>query len=225
MKSVWSVCVLAAWSAVAAPKPEAVAKQEAAKAQAKKGDVARGQALYDAVCASCHLPSGAGQPDGSFPQLAGQHPVVLIKQLADIRAGVRSVEVMQPAAAQLKDPQELADVAAYLKSLPIPRDNGRGDGAALDEGQELYQRDCLSCHGRSGEGNAKKLYPVLAGQHFKYLLRQGTAIRDGGRKNADPKMVKVMKSYTDAQVTAVVDFMSRLVMPEAPAPKAPPAKK
>ncbi len=220
MKRVWSVSVLLAGVAVAAPKPEVVAKQELTKASVKKGDVANGQALYEATCASCHLPTGAGQPDGSFPQLAGQHPAVLIKQLADIRAGVRAVEVMQPAAAQLKDAQALADVAAYLKSLPIPRDNGRGDGAALDEGQTLYQRDCVSCHGRSGEGNAKKLYPVLAGQHFKYLERQAKAIRDGARKNADPKMVKVMKGYTDAQVTAVVDFMSRLVMPEAPAPKA-----
>ena len=39
------------------------------------------------VCAGCHLTEGWGKKDGTFPQLAGQHPEVLVKQLADIREG------------------------------------------------------------------------------------------------------------------------------------------
>ncbi|MBE2252738.1 MAG: c-type cytochrome [Myxococcus sp.] len=212
-----SLVVLVSCVAVAAPGPEAAAKAELKRVTARKGDVVRGKETYQAACASCHLDNGAGQPDGTYPQLAGQHPVVVLKQLADIRAGAReNAQMLAPT--QALGEQELADVAAYLKLLPIPRDNGRGEGELLDDGLALYKRDCLSCHGRSGEGNAKSATPVLAGQHFKYLVRQATEIRDGTRKNANPKMMDAIKGYTDTQIVAVADFMSRLVMPELPKP-------
>ncbi len=178
----------------------------------KKGTAAAGEEPYE-VCSACHLPSGAGRSDGTFPQLAGQHPQVLIKQIADIRAGLRDNPIMYPFAITLTDPQQLADVAAYIASLPIPRDNGKGPGTDLDTGKKLYLRDCKVCHGDHGEGDAKKFFPVLAGQHYKYMLRQATDIRDGRRRNANPDMVKVIKTYSDKEIDAIVDYMSRLEMP------------
>ena len=65
-----------------------------------------------------------------------------------------------------------------------------------------------------GEGDQAKFYPVLAGQHYKYMLRQITDIRDGRRRNANPEMVEVVKKYTDEDLSAVVDYMSRLEWPE-----------
>ncbi|MGV0977105.1 MAG: c-type cytochrome, partial [Azonexus sp.] len=47
----------------------------------KKGNVKNGEEVYE-ICGACHLPSGAGRADGTFPQLAGQHSTVLIKQMA-----------------------------------------------------------------------------------------------------------------------------------------------
>ena len=44
-----------------------------------------GSKVYN-LCSSCHRGNGWGRKDGSYPQLAGQHTGVLIKQLADIRA-------------------------------------------------------------------------------------------------------------------------------------------
>ena len=87
--------------------------QEGEKIEALKlkGDKKNGQEAYE-VCGACHLPSGAGRPDGTFPQLAGQHTTVLIKQMADIRAGLRDNPTMYPFAATLTDPQELADVSS-----------------------------------------------------------------------------------------------------------------
>lgn len=180
-----------------------------------KGDVARGKEAYE-VCGACHLPSGAGRPDGTFPQLAGQHATVLIKQIADIRAGLRDNPTMYPFATTLTDPQELADVAAYIQTLKIPHNNGKGPDtpAVLSRGKELYEKECLTCHGANGEGDETKFYPVLAGQHYKYMHRQVTDIRDGKRRNANPDMVKVVKKYTDADLDAVVAYMSRLEMPE-----------
>jgi len=189
---------------------------EKSEALTKKGDVKRGEEAYE-VCGACHLPSGAGRPDGTFPQLAGQHSTVLIKQMADIRAGLRDNPTMYPFAATLTDPQELADAAAYINSLCIPVDHGKYEGAdaamQIAKGKELYEKQCLECHGKTGEGNKEKFYPVIAGQHYKYLLRQMTEIRDGHRRNANPDMVKVIKPYTNDQPVVISAYQSSLVMP------------
>jgi cytochrome c553 len=192
------------WNAQAGEKIEALKL---------KGDVKRGEEAFE-VCSACHLPSGAGRPDGTFPQLAGQHTTVIIKQIADIRSGLRDNPIMYPFATTLTDPQELADVAAYIATLKIPHDNGKGPGTDLETGKKLFERDCQTCHGAHGEGAREKFFPVLAGQHYKYMLRQATNIRDGKRRNANPDMVKIIKPYTDKEIDAIVDYMSRLKMPE-----------
>jgi cytochrome c553 len=178
-----------------------------------KGDATRGEEAYE-VCGACHLPNGAGRPDGTFPQLAGQYATVLIKQIADIRAGRRDNPIMYPFAITLVDPQELADVSAYLQTLPIPPGNGKGPGTDLATGEQLYKRDCVQCHGDLGQGNQEKFYPVLAGQHYEYMLRQIRDIAALRRRNANPDMVKVVKQYKDEELQAVVDYMSRLHWPE-----------
>ncbi|HEX8963681.1 MAG TPA: c-type cytochrome [Rhodocyclaceae bacterium] len=203
--------------------------QEGEKIEAlhKKGDVKAGKEAYE-VCGACHLPSGAGRPDGTFPQLAGQHSTVLIKQIADIRAGLRDNPTMYPFAITLTDPQELADVAAYINSLCIPTNHGGYDGpdaaAQIAKGHDLYEQECKNCHGVNGQGDKEKFYPVIAGQHYKYLLRQMTAIRDGKRRNANPDMVKIIKKYSDDQLVAISAFQSSLSMPGAMC-KAPAKKK
>ena len=202
--------------------------QEGEKVEAltKKGDVKNGKEAYE-VCGACHLPSGAGRPDGTFPQLAGQHTTVLIKQMADIRGGLRDNPTMYPFAVTLTDPQELADVAAYIQSLCIPSTHGAYEGAdaamQVAKGKDLYEKECLECHGKNGEGNKEKFYPVIAGQHYKYLLRQMTEIRDGHRRNANPDMVKIIKKYSNDQLVAISAYQSSLVMPGAMC--AAPAKK
>ena len=194
--------------------------QEGEKIEAlhKKGDVKNGKEAYE-VCGACHLPSGAGRPDGTFPQLAGQHSTVLIKQMADIRAGLRDNPTMYPFAITLVDPQELADAAAYINSLCIPANHGTYEGKdasiQISKGKELYENECKNCHGVNGDGDKEKFYPVIAGQHYKYLLRQMTQIRDGKRRNANPDMVKIIKKYSDDQLVAISAFQSSMTMPGA----------
>jgi len=77
----------------------------------------------------------------------------------------------------------------------------------------------VKCHGPNGEGSEKDFYPVLAGQHYEYLLRQIRDIAALKRRNANPDMVKVVKGYSDADLQAVVDYMSRLSWPARSAKK------
>jgi cytochrome c553 len=189
-----------AWNAPQAEKLEALERE---------GQPEQGRRLYEA-CASCHLANGAGQPDGTMPQLAGQHRTVLIKQLAEIRSGLRANPVMLPFAQQLAGPQDLADVAAYLAALPVPAQSGSGPGVELDRGQALYQKDCARCHGAEGEGLAESFYPRLAGQHYRYVVRQVIDIASGRRGNAHPEMVRVLEGYSAGDVSRVADYVSRL---------------
>jgi cytochrome c553 len=172
-------------------------------------DLERGRALY-AVCAECHGPDGAGLPDGTIPQLAGQHRSVLIKQLVDIRSGLRSNPTMYPYVAQLEGLQQLADLAGYIETLPAPTDNGIGPGGGLERGRELYERSCARCHGERGEGSAEALYPRLQGQHYRYLVRQMIDVADGRRGNAHAEMVAALADFSAADVALVADYLSRL---------------
>jgi cytochrome c553 len=186
-------------------------KGEKLQALKLKGDATRGAEVFE-ICQGCHKRGATGTASGAYPRLAGQHATVLIEQMTDIRSGKRLNPKMEPFADEhVLTTQEIADIAAYLQALPIPPNLGRGSGNALARGKELYARDCATCHGDKGEGNAEKFFPLVAGQHFKYLLREARFIRDGNRGNANPDMVKIIKSYSDDDLEAVADYISGLV--------------
>jgi cytochrome c553 len=179
-----------------------------------KGDPLRGEISFE-ICQGCHRADASGRKSGAYPRLAGQHATVLIKQMTDIRAGRRYNPKMDPFIGEhAVTPQEIADIATFLAGLPIPADNGKGNGAAVTQGKQLYERDCADCHGAKGEGRAAEFFPMLAGQHFKYLVREGLMIRDGDRRNSNPKMVKAIKAYSDSDIEAVSDYMSQLAPPK-----------
>jgi cytochrome c553 len=179
-----------------------------------KGDPENGRDVYE-VCAACHLPEGWGSKDGTFPQLAGQHGTVIIKQLADIRALNRDNPTMYPFAlpSQIGGAQAIADVVAYMASLPMTPDNGVGPGTDLELGKQLYAEHCVRCHGETGEGDAEKFYPKLQGQHYEYILLQFREIKANKRKNANPDMVKQVHEFTERELLAVCDYSSRIKPP------------
>lgn len=185
-------------------------QSEKLQALRAKGDVVRGEISFE-VCQGCHRAGALGRADGSYPRLAGQHDTVLIKQMTDVRAGRRHNPRMLPFVDKhVLSPQDIADVAVYLQTLPVPPDNGKGPGNALALGKKLYEKDCARCHGGKGEGDGDRFYPRLSGQHFNYLQRESVDIRDGVRLNSYPKMVRVIKRYSDAEIAAVSDYISRL---------------
>ncbi|MBF0279687.1 MAG: c-type cytochrome [SAR324 cluster bacterium] len=199
--------------------------EEAIEALKLKGNLEDGQIIYEEICEICHQPGGHGDPAGNFPQLAGQHSSVIIKQIADIRAGNRdnptmypfaNIEALQASTEDLFDdpksgPQTLADVAAYIQTL-IMASTVKGEGNDLEHGAKIYKENCVRCHGDHGQGSFKNYYPVIAGQNFKYLLRQFRWIKEGKRRNANPEMVEQIKNFSERDIQAVMDFSSRQSM-------------
>ena len=172
------------------------------------------------VCAACHLTEGWGTKDGTFPQIAGQHQSVLVKQLADIREGNRDNPTMYPFAKpeSIGGPQAMADVTYYVSKLPMNPDNGKGPWKPgtpeWKEGEKLFKDNCVKCHGDQGQGDAEKFYPQIRGQHYKYMLRQFQWIRDGKRRNANPDMVKQIKNFSDDQEKKVINYVSWIPVPK-----------
>jgi cytochrome c553 len=199
---------------VAASTPAEIAQAEYEEVLALTPNPANGHKAY-ITCAVCHRPEGWGTLDGTYPQIAGQHRTVIIKQLADIRARNRDNPLMYPFSVPrvLGGPQNIADVAAYLAQLPMNPHNGVGPGTDLELGARLYQDHCVKCHGDRGQGDEHEHVPAVAGQHFNYLVRQFDAIRDGRRRNSDPKMVEQIKGMAPREEMAVLDYTSRLRPP------------
>ncbi len=184
-----------------------------------KGNVVNGLDVFE-VCSACHMPEGWGTRDGTFPQIAGQHTQVILKQMADIRALNRDNPTMYPFALpeSIGDAQALADVAAYMAKLPMNPDNGKGEWVEgmveFEQGKKLYADNCTQCHADDGYGIADKFYPRIQGQHYKYMLRQFEWIRDGKRRNANPDMVKQIKGFTDKDMQMVINYVSRIPVPK-----------
>lgn len=208
-------------SAPTAEELKAKAMLEINKAISLEPDIARGLELYR-ECAGCHLPEGWGLSNGSVPQIAGQHRTVIIKQLADIRAGHRDSVLMVPYAAPeiIGGAQGISDVAGYIDSLEMSVATGKGAGDDLELGEKLYAEHCARCHGANGEGNSELYAPRIQAQHYNYLVRQFEWIRDGKRRNSNAEMVAQIQGFEEREKKAVLDWVSRLDPP--PELQAPP---
>jgi cytochrome c553 len=195
-----------AWSA-------SVVEQQLTAAQDAKPDLQRGASLFKA-CVTCHNSDGSGEPNGDVPAIAGQYLPVLLRQLVDFRYGKRWDVRMEAIASShyLSGAQDLADVAAYISALPRITDPGTGDGQLRVHGMQVYQRECASCHGPSGQGDARKAVPWLAGQHYEYLLREMYYTFDNRRPNLTSHRV-FLDRFTRPDYQGVADYLSALVAP------------
>ena len=169
------------------------------------------------ICARCHLPEAWGNDDGTYPQLAGQHVNVLMKQLLDIRSGRRSNPAMQPFVQQrtIGGYQNLADVVGYISTLPMSPQHNRGPwapgSAEYEAGREIYATYCQTCHGADGRGDNARGYPRLQGQHFSYMARQARLARKGLRR-VDPSMAALFGTVSADDFDRALNYVSQLAV-------------
>ncbi|PWG64648.1 c-type cytochrome [Spiribacter halobius] len=139
-------------------------------------DLQAGREHY-ATCVACHGEQGGGNRQLNAPALGGQDAWYVSRQLQNFRAGIRGQNPDDPYggqmtafARQLEDRAAIADLAAYIESLPVadPEPTVSGDP---ERGRRLY-RTCAACHGADGQGHHAFNAPRLAGMSDWYLVRQ-----------------------------------------------------
>lgn len=214
--SVAAICRTAALAAVIAGTPVSGFAAENARSELDAAvhstpNLDHGAELFR-NCAICHGSSGQGTLDGGVARIGGQHVSVIVKQLVDYRHDRRWDIRMEHFADQhhLVNPQSIMDVASYIHGLAADVAPGVGDGELALHGSELYAARCASCHGLSGDGNAAKLIPRIAGQHYEYLMRQMYDAVDGRRPNMSRAHVKMFARLNREDIVGLADFLSRL---------------
>lgn len=165
------------------------------------GDPEQGRALYG-VCVACHGADGAGNVALNAPALAGQDSAYLERQLANYRSGLRGMKAedslgqqMRAMAMTLPSDQAVADVSAYIGSLPVV---ASAPTVEFDQrnGANQYNAACGACHGGQAQGNTALNAPRLAGLDAAYLERQydnfGAGLRGYDAQDRYGRQMKMM---------------------------------
>jgi cytochrome c553 len=155
-------------------------------------------------CAMCHGARGLSQAD--TPNLAGQYPAVIYKQLLDYKSGARVSAVMAPLAAPLSDEdiRDLANYYAYLPRLPPYHPSAEPPRIVISGAPMRNIAPCGACHG----GLDNKLGAAwLEGQPAVYLKVQLEAFADGRRRNdISEQMRNIARGMTPAEIDAAVRY-------------------
>jgi cytochrome c553 len=177
-------------------------------------DVAHGERLFVA-CAACHTSTGGGTSDGNVPSIAGQYFEVIIKQLVDFRHGQRRDVRMERYSGDhvLKGSQDIADVARYVSTRPVPPDTGAASASAGDDGRRQYEQFCTSCHGRGAQGSRALRVPAMAGQHSEYLLRQMQYALERRRPNFSREHAILMGRFELSELQDMAGYIAGLAPP------------
>jgi cytochrome c553 len=156
-------------------------------------------------CTMCHGARGLSQ--AGTPNLAGQFPVAIYKQLMDFKTGARASSVMAPLVADLSD-ADMRDLAAYYAYLP--RESGDRPAADLTPrivGSGAPMRGIAPCGACHGDFGSKAGAAWLEGQPAVYLLTQLEAFLSGTRRNdIGAQMRNVARGMTPEHINAASKF-------------------
>jgi cbb3-type cytochrome c oxidase subunit III len=187
----------------------------AGSAHALQGDAAAGEGKV-AICSACHGADG-NSAMANWPKLAGQGERYLLKQLTEIKDGVRVVPEMTGMLTNLSE-QDLADIAAYYQSQTLA--GGVADAELAERGEAIFRGGnlktglpaCTGCHSPTGQGNEPAGYPHLAGQHAAYTIKQLTDFREGNRVNDGDSMVMrtIAERLSNKDIQAVAEYIQGL---------------
>ena len=202
-----SIVCLGLSGAVLAEPSSQVAWTPATLSFVKKGDAGKGKDLAG-TCAGCHNEGNAA------PNLDGQLPTYIYKQLVDYKNGSRKdpATTMNGLASTLSE-QDAADVAAWYGSQkPMAGKGAASDPTgivAVGDGKRM-EPACSSCHGGSGQGE-KVDTPRLSGQKADYLEKTLLAYKNGSRANDLYSRMRLIGSkLSDAEIKQLAEYYSRL---------------
>lgn len=77
----------------------------------------------------------------------------------------------------------------------------------LEKGHKLFGQ-CISCHGKGGEGKASQKAPFIGGQYDWYIEKQLLDMKSGDRLN--PPMATILKGLSPEDIKNLSVYISKL---------------
>ncbi|HJV63072.1 MAG TPA: c-type cytochrome [Albitalea sp.] len=173
---------------------------------------ARLQAMYKvgrsvaSFCANCHG-DGGNSVKTDVPNLAGQHPSYLLQQLREFSTSERKSSEFKQRLVNVMSADEKIGMVVFYAAQEVTH-KPPSDPAMLKRGAQLYAQKCVDCHERDGRGTSE--YSRVAGQQTVYLSQALKGYRDGTGRRLDKDMVKEVKPLTDADIAALVSYVSSM---------------
>ncbi len=146
--------------------------------------------------------------DKSVPILWGQQQGYIYVELRDYKLGNRKNDLMQAVVAEL-DKSDFMPLAAYFAAKPWPNLQQPSASPAVAK-QALVvagSAGCTGCHLEAYQGDS--VTPRVAGQTEAYLAATMAAFRSGERAN-NSWMTDLLKTYSDADITALAKYLAGL---------------
>jgi cytochrome c553/uncharacterized protein (DUF302 family) len=176
-------------------------------------DLANGERIHG-VCAFCHGMFGQGTPSMVAPRLADLPEWYLKKAIGDFRKHVRMDPLMMRTTGLDKMSEtDVEDIAAYLSRVGITRDaafNITTNQGNVEAGEEIFQDDCKSCHGRDGYGKERKDAPPLAGQQHQYIRSTIDLFKSKKRHHDNDPEDETFSDYSDQDLTDLIAYITTL---------------
>lgn len=158
-----------------------------------------------AFCANCHG-EGGNSTNPDTPNLAGQNTSYLLEQVRQFAEGKRRNLFMEGLIRALS-PEEKIGVVLHYSHQEVAY-KPPSNAALAAKGQDYYNKICFRCHGDQGRGSDK--IARIAGQQPGYLSLTLKRYRDGSSVRSDPLMAANTKTMTDADIAAVVAYVSSM---------------
>jgi cytochrome c553 len=219
------LCLLLPLAATAVAQPFALPPGEP--------DLRNGQDI-NGVCAGCHLDFGQGGKAGEYPRIAGLPIGYLYSQVKLFQKNTRpNLPMLEHVHERQLSDQEILDISAYLSRIQLPMRQAPMEESDpkfnayerlmeskrvvqipvyqgnTENGRKIYDKDCKSCHGRDGWGNAEKNVPQLAGQYTEYLLRQIAKFNRKVRVHDwDDPNDEMLKEYSEEEIGDILAYLS-----------------
>jgi cytochrome c553 len=178
---------------------------EISKNKALKKSMIREGRDRTVLCETCHGEDGmAVQP--VTPNLAGQNPAYIVDQFQRFEDGRRNDYLMSNLAKTFSLEDKIK-IALYYNKMEM-KVSGGGNPELLQEGQQIYKKICVDCHGENGRGQAG--YARLAGQRFDYVVKMLKEFRDRTGKRTNVWMTGVAIRLNDQDMEAVATYLANL---------------
>ncbi|MBA1261392.1 c-type cytochrome [Stutzerimonas stutzeri] len=166
-------------------------------------EAGRERALF---CGYCHGENGNSKRP-HIPNLAAQNPIYLFHAFEQFARGEREDYVMTSLAKNLTM-EDRVNIAVYFSQQKVLPTTAVVDEALSRQGETLFKRTCVGCHGVQGQG--METMPRLAGQPGDYIRKALTRFRNNDPARAGSVMLGIASQLSDEDIEALAIYLPQL---------------